>query len=116
MKIEKKITPEEMKKTMGGATTKEEPVSKTLKSLKSLEELNSRGNVKAVFFINLTYLIGLIFLTIITLQDANVFAVSSIAVTTVGALIFNIVTFNEARRTKKHKEIIKTLMVLDNEA
>ncbi len=113
MKIEKKKIPESMKKTMGGVTTDEEPASKTLKSLRELEAINSKSNIKAVFFINLTYLIGFICLTIITLQSANLLIISTMGITTVGALIFNIFTYNESKRTIKNTAIIKKLGLMD---
>jgi len=115
MKITKEIIPENMKETMGGIPANDESTSKTLKSLKELESLNTKRNVKAVFFINLTYVIGLIFLTLIALQTGDVFVIATITVTTIGALVFNLFTYKESKKTIKNLEIIKKLEKLDED-
>jgi len=113
MKIITQEIPEEIKKTIKMATKIEnldrqnELDSVTiLKEIRNEEENKKKGNKRATFFVNLIYLMSLALFSYMIYVGEMIYAIPSLALTTLGAFIFNIFIFSESQRTKRRQDLI----------
>ena len=78
-----------------------------LKELWGEEESKKKGNRRVTFFVNLIYIMSLaIFVFMCFTPGLLIYALPAMALTTLGAFIFNVFIYSESKRTKKQQDAI----------
>jgi hypothetical protein len=96
IKLETKVTPREAEK---------DSIS-ILKEIRDEEEKNKKGNKRATFFVNLIYVMSLALFGYMIYKGDIMYAVPALALTTLGAFIFNLFIFDESRKTKRRQDAV----------
>jgi hypothetical protein len=110
MRISPREIPNEMKSTII-MTTKVQPqvekdTTSILREIRMEEEGKKKGNKRATFFVNLIYLMSLGLFSYMIYAGEMLYALPALALTTLGAFIFNLFIFSESQRTKKRQTLI----------
>lgn len=84
----------------------EKDATSILKEIRMEEEAKKKGNKRATFFVNLVYLMSLCLFSYMIYMGNLIYAVPALALTTLGAFIFNLFIFSESQRAKKRQTLI----------
>lgn len=84
----------------------EKHATSILKELFDEEEIRTKDNKRATFFVNLIYFMSLILFTYMFYIGITIFALPALALVSLGALAFNLFIYKESKRTKKRQKSI----------
>lgn len=116
MRVQKQPIPEEMRKTIkevSPRSTEQDSIT-IIKNIKLEEEKRSKNNKRALYSINILYLLGVGVSVLMLLADLTEYGLLSLLLMSLGALIFNIFIYNETKITRRHLKAIDVFYPLQS--